>query len=126
LTVLPYGISTHLLQAIKNHCAPKDDLATMNSQADFEGQIREFSGLEHAHNFSSFEMWTHNITQLWNLLSPYNHTMQVPCSHYVHMLHQHLQAHIMAKTDKIVGCKLKDGLNISSEWAATTDILTFM
>jgi hypothetical protein len=98
----------------------------MNSQADFEGQIREFSGLEHAHNFSSFEMWTHNITQLWNLLSPYNHTMQVPCRHYVHILHQHLQARIMAKTDKIVGCELKDGLNISSEWAATPYIPTFM
>ena len=98
----------------------------MNSQADFERQIREFPGLEHAHNFSSFEMWAHNIAQLWNRLSPYDHTMQVSCPRYVQMLHQLLQARTMAKTDKIVWRELKDGLNISSEWAATPDIPTFM
>ena len=78
------------------------------------------------YKFSSFENWAHNIAQLWNRLSPYDHTMQVSCPRYIQMLHQLLQARNMSKTDKIVWREFKDDLNISPEWAATPDIPTLM
>jgi hypothetical protein len=46
---------------------PTDDPAAMNPQTDFERQIREFPGLEHAYKFSSFEKWANSCTNFFRL-----------------------------------------------------------